>query len=241
MPTNQQRIDRMSEENPVIRFVVATRQSEQDFHTGTALGKSLSLYPFPLIEIDLYPRNVRGLPAVYNLSIEKAREKPAILVFAHDDIYLTDFFWINSIQNALRHFEIAGLAGNRRRVPGQPAWGFIDEDLTWDRPEFLSGVVGHGFGFPPSDLSFFGAPGQEVKLLDGLLLISRSETLIKHNLRFDEIFDFHFYDMDFCRSAEAKGVRMGTWPLSVVHESDGHFGSDSWRSALKKYRQKWGS
>ncbi len=38
----------------------------------------------------------------------------------------------------------------------------------------------------------------------------RSEILIARDLRFDRQFQFHFYDLDFCRQAEIKGVRMGT-------------------------------
>jgi hypothetical protein len=35
---------------------------------------------------------------------------------------------------------------------------------------------------------------------------------------------------------------MGTWPLSVVHEStgEGGFGSDAWQLAYFKYLDKWG-
>jgi hypothetical protein len=82
-------------------------------------------------------------------------------------------------------------------------------------------------------------PFQEVKLLDGLLLAAYSETLIKNNIRFDEQFDFHFYDLDFCRQAEMNGVTMGTIPLSLVHESGGNFGTDSWKQGYQKYLQKW--
>jgi hypothetical protein len=41
-------------------------------------------------------------------------------------------------------------------------------------------------------------------VLDGLLLAARSETLLSNQLTFDERFDFHFYNMDFCRQAEEK-------------------------------------
>jgi len=44
------------------------------------------------------------------------------------------------------------------------------------------------------------------------------------NLGFDERFGFHFYDLDLCRQAEQRGIRTGTWPISVVHESGGNFG-----------------
>lgn len=224
-----------------IRFVVGTRQTRETFFTQTATGKSLSLYQFPFIELDLYDSNAEGLPAIYNRSIENSKNNPAILVFAHDDIHLTDFFWVDQLVNSLGHFDIIGVAGNKRRVPNQPSWAFIDNNLTWDKPENLSGLVGHGTGFPPKNLSVFGPPCQEVKLLDGVLLACHSDLLNSKNLRFDEQFDFHFYDLDFCREAERIGVRMGTWCISLVHESGGNFNSPDWNAAKGKYFAKWGT
>lgn len=225
---------------PKIRFVVASRQSRDNFFKNTATGRFISLYKFPFIELDLYDSNTDGLPTVYNKSIEKSKDHPAILIFAHDDIHISDFFWVDQLVASLNYFDIVGVAGNKRRSHNQPSWAFVDKNFTWDRPEFLSGVVGHGNGFPPRTLSVFGPPCQEVKLLDGLFLACSSEFLQHKNLRFDELFDFHFYDLDFCRQAELAGARMGTWCISIIHESAGGFGSPKWRSAMDKYFLKWG-
>lgn len=222
------------------RCVVATRARAEDFYAETATGRSLALFrTAPFIEVQLFAENRTGLPTLYNRAIEAARTDPANLVFIHDDVYLCDFFWASRLLDALAHFAIVGLAGNRRRVPRQPGWAFVDERLTWDAPENLSGLVGHGKGFPPANLSFYGTPGQEVKLLDGLLLAADSETLIRHELRFDERFAFHFYDLDFCREAEKRGLSMGTVPLSVIHESAGNFGGEAWRQGYQVYLDKW--
>lgn len=224
---------------PKIRFVVATRRSRDDFFTDTATGKSLSLYRFPFIEIDLYDSNKVGLPTIYNRSIDNSINNPAILVFAHDDIHLTDFFWVDQLLNALNQFDIVGIAGNKRRVPNQPSWALIDNNLTWDKPENLSGIIGHGTGFPPTNLSVYGPTCQEVKLLDGVFLACRSELLQTNSLKFDETFDFHFYDLDFCRQADKAGLRMGTWCISIVHESGGQ-ASPQWNAAKEIYFEKWG-
>jgi GT2 family glycosyltransferase len=100
--------------------------------------------------------------------------------------------------------------------------------------------VAHGSGVLPSDVSFYGAPGQEVKLLDGVMLIARSETLLANDVMFDERFEFHHYDMDFCRQAELKQLRMGTVTVSIVHESMGGY-NDDWRRSCAKYLDKWKS
>ena len=228
-----------------IRFVSATRLSTQEFFAGAPLGRSLPIYrTFPkgqVIELRLFAENREGLPSIYNTAIEESRHDPAILVFLHDDVYLSDYYWSKHLHDALEHFDLVGLAGNKRRVPRQASWMYLDGHFTRDNYDNLSGVLGHGDPFPNlKQLSVYGEPGQEVRLLDGVMMAIRSETLIERDLRFDPQFRFHFYDLDFCRQAEIKGVRMGTWAISVVHASAGTLGVDSWRSAYAQYLAKYG-
>jgi tetratricopeptide (TPR) repeat protein len=227
-----------------IRFVCATRYSAEDFIAKSPLGRSLPLYrTFPRgqrIELRLFKENSQGLSAVYNTAIEEARNDPAVLVFIHDDVHLSDYYWADHLLEGLREFDIVGLAGNRRRVPRQASWMYLDDQFRRDDDEHLSGVLGHGEGFPNlKQLSIYGEPRQQCKLLDGVLLAVHSETLIKRELRFDPRFQFHFYDLDFCRQAEQRGLRMGTWALSVIHASAGKLGSDAWRAAYRDYLVKY--
>jgi Glycosyltransferase like family len=222
-----------------IRLVCATREDREGFYSSTALGRSLKLHRPAAVDVRLFPRNARGLPAVYNMAIAESAPEPAILLFVHDDVHLCDLHWADNLRRALGEFDIVGLAGNRRRVPRQPGWAFVDEKLTLDKRAHLSGTVAHGRGFPPEIVEVFGPSGQRVTLLDGLFLAVRSETVAARSLRFDERFEFHFYDLDFCRQAERAGLRMGTWPISVVHESAGDFASDRWRRGYEVYLEKW--
>ncbi len=223
-----------------IKLVVATRVSESEFYTEKATGRSVNFNKPSFLEIRTFCNNSQGLPAVYNQAIRECVRDPATLVFAHDDLHFLDYFWFNRIKSGLTKFDVIGLAGNKRRLPMQPSWLFVDENFTPDRLENLSGLVGHGRAFPPSKLSIYGAPRQKVKMLDGLLIAAESETLLKNNLHFDERFDFNFYDLDFCRAAELKGLSCGTWDLSVIHESHGKFGSNNWRENYRRYIEKWG-
>ncbi len=223
-----------------MKFVVATRLNENDFYQQSATGRSLSLYKYPFVQVRLFPENTIGLPKIYNIAIEESKSDPCVLIFCHDDLHLTDYFMCDQILAGLKKFQILGVAGNKRRAPNQPAWCHLDCRFIGDRPENLSGIVGHGNGFPPQILSTFGPTCQKVKLLDGLFLAAFSKTLIKYNLRFDERFDFHFYDLDFCRQAEAAGVICGTWSLSLIHESGGNPYTDGWRKSYEQYIQKWG-
>jgi GT2 family glycosyltransferase len=223
-----------------MRIVCATRSDREGFFSATPLGRSLSLNRPPGIELRLFPSNSDGLPGLYNRAIAESLKDDVIFVFVHDDVHLCDFHWASRLAGGLSAFDVVGLAGNRRRVPGQPGWVFLDERLTRDSHENLSGAVAHGHGFPPESIDAFGPAGQEVKLLDGVLLAVTSATLRANPLRFDERFDFHFYDLDFCRQAERAGLRMGTWPISIIHESKGNFASDGWRRSYEKYLDKWG-
>jgi GT2 family glycosyltransferase len=222
-----------------IKFVVASRESEVFFYEKTATGRSLRFYDYDFLDVRLFANNNLGLPKVYNTVIRETVNDPCTLIFAHDDLHLLDFYWLQQVSAGLSQFGVIGVAGNKRRAPRQASWNFLDADFNWDSMENLSGIVAHGKGFPPLNVSVFGPAQQQVKLLDGLFLAVHSSTLHQHELRFDERFDFHFYDMDFCRQAEVAGVSCGTWPMSIIHESPGGFGSQAWADAYARYLDKW--
>ena len=227
-----------------IRIVCATRKTREQFITDTELGQSLVHLLPPNVELRLFPSNTRGLPAIYNNAIDEAKDDPAILLFMHDDVYLNDAFWADRLRDAVNHFQVVGVAGNCRRVARQPSWCYravstVDDTLIHDDRENLSGTVAHGSEVLARRVDAFGPSRQSVKLLDGLFLAARSATLRKKMVRFDERFDFHFYDLDFCREAERAGLDMGTWPISVTHGSLGDFRGAAWRRAYECYLDKW--
>ncbi len=223
-----------------VRVVVATRENRADFIHKTATGRSLARLPHPAIDTQIVLDNQRGLPEIYNAIVEHHRNDPSYFVFMHDDIHILDFFWIDHIIEGLQQFQILGLAGSKVRQPNQTIWA-PDGVLKMGMREDLSGAVGHGQAFEPDQVTFFGPAKQQVKLLDGLMLCTHSSTMINNQLFFDQRFDFHFYDMDFCRQAEEKNISCGTWGISVVHQSSGNFNSPAWQSARDKYLDKWGS
>jgi GT2 family glycosyltransferase len=222
-----------------VRIVCATRAARDAFPSSTALGKTLAVHRPAGVELRLFAGNAEGLPSVYNTAVEESAADPAILLFIHDDVHLCDFHWTDTLNDALEQFAVVGVAGNRRRVPRQPGWRFLDERFTRDSRENLSGTVGHGRGFPAERIDVYGPSRQRVSLLDGVLLAVKSETLHARKLRFDEQFDFHFYDLDFCRQAERADLPLGTCAVSLVHESKGSFGGDSWRRGYERYLAKW--
>jgi len=162
-------------------------------------------------------------------------------VFVHDDVWIDDYFLADRVIEGLKSYDVIGVAGNRRRVQNQPAWAFktlIDGKFTWDDRPNLSGSIAHG-AHPFGAISFFGSVPAECELLDGVFLAAKKSTLTDKSTLFDPNFDFHFYDMDFCRSARKNGLRLGTWPICLTHQSGGAFNSPSWREKLLMYRNKW--
>ena len=224
----------------MIEIVSATRRTASDFASNSALGQSLRRLGFDArLKASLAFANRAGLPTVFNSRI-LAADSSEVLVFMHDDVWIDDHFFADRVIEGLRSFDVVGVAGNRRRVPGQPAWAFVDTNFTWDEPSNLSGSVAHG-SQPWGTVSAFGPVPQECELLDGVLLAARKTLLLAHHLLFDPRFSFHFYDMDFCRSARQASLRLGTWPIAITHQSGGAFGNAAWQQHYAAYLAKWGS
>ena len=222
----------------MIEIVSSTRMSENDFWSKSALGNSLRRLAhdhrlFAHISLE----NKLGLPDVYNTRINAPDAQP-ILVFIHDDVWIDDFFFADRIIQGLETFDVIGVAGNRRRVSNQPAWAFVDNKFTWDDKINLSGTVAHG-SQPFGAISYFGPAPASCELLDGVFLAAKKIRLNETEVQFDSRFDFHFYDIDFCRSARKKDLLLGSWPICLTHQSGGAFGSARWNEMYKFYLEKW--
>jgi GT2 family glycosyltransferase len=226
----------------VIEFVSATRMTRAQFDEKAALSLSLKrLRADPRWTLHVACENRRGLPDIFNERIRAASEHD-ILAFVHDDIWIDDFFVGDQLVQALGEFHVVGVAGNRRRLPRQPGWLFAQHvpEFVWDARENLSGAIAHGpeaFG----TVNRFGESPAECELLDGVFIAARRSALVEHGVEFDPRFRFHFYDLDFCRTARTRGLRVGTWPIALTHQSMGAGGSPDWRSTYDAYMEKWAS
>lgn len=226
----------------MINVISATRLSHDDFLAQAPLGASLKRLAF---DKRIRPRmafeNRTGLPVIYNAAID-APQAAEILVFMHDDVWIDDYFFADRIIAGLQSFDVMGLAGNRRRLPRQPSWAFIklmEDKVLLDSAENLTGAVAHGKA-PFGPVTYYGPTPAECELLDGVLLAARRDSLRANSVRFDPRFDFHFYDLDFCRSARAAGLKLGCEALALTHRSGGNFNSPQWRESYATYLEKWG-
>ena len=220
----------------MLTFVCATRLDEESF-PHSPLGRSLErLQASADTTWRIAHANMRGLPEIYNAAIADAGIDDT-LVFLHDDVWLDDCFLPARIEEGLARYQLIGVAGNVDAPADHVAWCFR-EGLTWFEPERLRGAIAHGAA-PFGKVSSFGASPADCRLLDGVLLAARAAALQAHGLRFDPRFAFHFYDLDFCRTAHQAGLSLGVWPIALTHASSGNFGTPAWCDALAVYREKW--
>lgn len=224
----------------MITIVSATRLSSQHFWAKSALGISLNKLAYDKrLNARINYENALPLPIVYNYSIDAANPDD-LLVFVHDDVWIDDYYFVDRIIEGLKSFDIIGVAGNKRRLPLQPSWIFKSIHFDQDERVNLSGSVAHGLT-PGAGaiISNYGDAPASCELMDGVFFATSQSTLFNHQLRFDSIFKFHFYDLDFCRTAKSKALNIGTWPICLTHQSQGALGGEDWRQQYQLYINKW--
>jgi hypothetical protein len=121
-----------------IKLVVATQLSQERFFSDSLTAQSMRacIHSSP-VELRLYAENSRGLPEVYNNAIESCIDEDVILVFAHDDVLICDYFWAERVRVGLQNFELVGIVGNTRRSPKQAGWIMLDTSGALDNFEHL--------------------------------------------------------------------------------------------------------
>ena len=221
-----------------LRFVTATRGSLDEFKARSPLVQSLQRVSQTCeLQLDVSANNRAPLAHTFNAAIDKA-QTDEVLVFIHDDVWIDDWYISLRLQEALEVFDMVGVAGNTRRQAQQEGW-LIQPDTREKDLSHVSGGVSHGTP-TTGQIAMFGTSPQPARLLDGVMLAAKAAVLQKAGVQFDPLFAFHFYDTDFCRSCEAKGLRLGTWPLALTHQSAGAWQSEDWNHAFQLYLTKWG-
>ena len=231
-----------------VRIVSATAKNQKEFWQHTLLGQSLSLFPKQTgLEISIFHNNRgtqrRGLSLLYNAFIKTDYENE-ILLFIHDDVYLHDWHLVQRLNDAIKQFDIVGLAGNANPDFAEPFWRLALNKEKYPRgrqpEEFQSGAVGHVRN-NKTYVSIYGLTPRECILMDGLFLAVNTKKVLEKDIQFDPQFEFHLYDLDFCRQCHINGLKLGTWPISVTHGSRGSFNSQAWKTTSKLYLDKWSS
>lgn len=235
----------LSPQNTTICSV--SRLSRAQFVETSLLGRSLRSVPrerLPRVSLlvdNAPPQKVKGLAEAYNGFLRTAADDD-FLILAHDDVFVHDWFLLERLTEAFAHFDVVGVAGNTAPDLNQPSWALkFKPDLTpdgWQDLATLSGAVGHGDPAAPP-VSRYGPAPAACGALDGVFLALNVRRVREAKISFDELFKFHAYDLDFCRSACNAGLRVGTWPIALTHASVGNFASAAWKEEAAKYLQKW--
>ena len=229
-----------------IQLVSATQVPKGSFWSATYLGRSLRRFPDGLrpslrVACGNSGSSARGLSEIFNQALDSA-DPGTDLVFLHDDVYLNDWFLGAHVAAALERFDIVGVAGSANPDPAQPSWGLqFDADLNplgWQPELRRSGAVNH-FDYGCPEVTVYGPTPLPCALLDGVFLAARASLLQQRGVRFDNRFKFHCYDLDFCRSALEKQLRLGTWPIAVTHNSGGNYSSSAFKESARLYLDKW--
>lgn len=196
-------------ENDII-IVSATKNSTTELLTKKPLGLFLEKSGFDKKSL-IQEFNKEGLSKVYNKFLtEEYRGK--YIIFVHDDVLIDDLFFIEKVTNAFKKYDIIGLAGSKTTNLDVPrcAWHLMTER------ENMVGEVAHSH---QGNLwtTVFGPTDSRALVLDGLFLGVNVSKLLDSGLFFDENFDFHHYDLSFCLRANEKKIKVGVFPLRVIH------------------------
>lgn len=191
---------------------------------------------------DLYPNNKEGLPKIYNQAFQKADTD--FVICLHDDISIHDYQIFNRIIEYSKAFDIMGLAGSSTvniRLSERKSW----LTCATDRQKDLHGAVIHPLP-TQGDLyygalyysSSYGYMPARVCTIDGLFM-AMSKKVYK-NIKFDEIFTFDFYDLDFSLTALSHNYKIGVIPLPCTHQSGGYgILEDKYLAAQENFVKKW--
>lgn len=189
-------------------------------------------------EIDLLicSENSKGLPTIYNDVLEKNAGLYDIIVFAHDDISITDSnIYEKLVQAKKKGLDLFGVAGGKGWIPPKDPerhWGW---NLA-SRECGLAGFIIHKDGDKTFATSFGPAPARTLTI-DGCFMAFANNGL---KLRFDEQFDFNFYDIDICFQAYKKGMKVGVEPIILTHGSIGKgLLKPEFLEAQRKFLGKW--
>ena len=217
--------------NPFV-IVSATTKTPKTF-TETLLYKSLSLLPSNMYTLDIAYENRKGLPTVYNEAIERHQaESISGYFFMHDDVLIEDGFALGKIFQGWQQAHILGCAGASKFDGSDPYW------MSAGR-QHASGCVHHKEETGQRYAHSWGLVPLRCLVMDGLFLACRKD-IFDSDLRWDERFTFHHYDIDFTLQANERGFVCCTIPLHVFHGSHGNYECTEWYDSAEVFKLKWG-
>lgn len=220
----------MPNNNNFYKIVSATTHNADSFKSKSQLSLFLDKNNLNNISNILY-NNKDGLPKVYNSFItEENRGKK--IIFIHDDVLIEDIFLFEKLDLAFEKYDIVGLAGSKRCKLDSPfpAW-----HLMCDKNDMV-GEVAHSKD-KKVWTTCFGETDSRALILDGLFFAVDVSKLLDTGTKFDENFEFHHYDISFCLNANKNKLKMGVYPIRVIHFGLGDsMNSEEWRKSADIFK-----
>lgn len=240
----------------MLHIVIPTPKSQEEYKSSPeykCLDRSKSINSN--IELHILWNNKLGITTLYNLWLQNESEtlkENDLVLFLHDDVEIHDLFLYEKLQKAHEQFDIVGLAGatsqnygdlydkNNNRVP--LVWHLRRNTVGCAR-----GIVSHkipkgfnGCEFAHYNSSYFGPTPSETVVVDGLFISVKYNKNKFQNWNLDEQFTFHFYDMELCKVCKERNMKIGVWPIFVVHSGLGEFANDpTWIRLEKEFERKY--
>jgi hypothetical protein len=231
-----------------VLLVTATKCKTLDEFQQRPLAKALLKltdirYPNDtLFDFEIIKDNQTGLPEVYNrYLIEKNKDK--IVLFVHDDLEIHDLDLVEKLNES--PWDITGLAGaGQFQIQDKNLWHICSprESHSGSVTHPLAQQVGNQIQVDPIRklTALFGPWPQRCLVLDGLFLAVNVDRALETGWRFDERHKFHHYDISSCLLANEKKLKMGTWPIFVIHHGLGNsFMTTEWEESNKIFKENW--
>lgn len=174
----------------------------------------------------------KSITEAYNEAIDKA-ETPYIIL-THDDAFPLQVPGYTIGQRLLSHMH------------GMGVLGFVGSSHL-SGPVWCSAGAGRAFGTVVTNMPnnkvnalTWGQPARlvrDMRTLDGFCLVVDVEKA--KEIRFDERFKWHFYDMDFCASMRKYGHNTAcACDILINHQSPGRF-DHAWAEGTIVFADKW--
>lgn len=214
-------------------IVSATPLNKIDFWETSPLGKSLDGIASKFCSYQIVYNNKTGLPLIYNSMLRSPECEGKITLFVHHDVSIEDAFLVEKLNAAIEQFDIVGLAGGSSVEIKPPAlWHLMTTKETW------TGSVAHKFPDGAIRSISFGPMPKRCLILDGLFLAINTPKIVEKGLWFDPNYQFHHYDIQLGIDANGLGLKLGTWPIWVVHSGLGDsYQTEAWRESEAHFLQ----
>jgi hypothetical protein len=217
--------------NMKYKIVVATELNQQEFLEKSAIAISLDKFGMTGTA-DIVYENKEGLSKLYNKYIIEENRGYKI-IFVHDDVIIEDLFLFDKLDLAFEKFDVVGLAGAKQcnLATDVPAWHMMAQ-----RESFVGEVAHSHKGRQWTTV--FGETPSRALVIDGLFIAVDVNKLLDTNTKFIEEFEFHHYDIAFCLKANENKVKIGVYPIKVVHFGLGDsMNTPEWKASAEKFKK----